>query len=368
MSLQSSHEPSNHKTCTSLKSKGTNMRPKINKKIRISKHLHNILTNKKVSLPLHLSISDQILINNLQKIKIICDKEQILSLTALLSGCFQLTTEQTQTLIYISEKAKQQSENILSDNPLSDNPLSDNPLSDNGSSGYGKLLARIKYLNISKENILKTLQYVEFEIPLIIRIKPAALNLLADDTHYRNQFETQTSGGTMNNVTRRRWENLMFNNIYDNASPFDRCKYGTFDTNYYNNKKYYSVAISYGYSYFVLKPHMRSRTTCCYDDSSAVSNNPKLEFGTLKDFAHILAKFSDNELMNIVSFVNKIPYNSTGESSYKELQFHGPIVIDRDVESLVVCGHDKRLLPKETIDKFDRRGIKIVYEKIEIVE
>ena len=349
--VKNGHKPvNNYNISVSLKIKNTNEKSKKNNKLRISKHLIHILKNKSSQ---GSSISDQILINRLQSIAILPNESLNQYLTQ------SMTVKQKQALDYISEKAKRESENALLE--------------------ISNLMTRIKRLNISKEDILKTLRYIEFEAPLIIRINAPALKLIADDTHYRNQFETHTSNGALDNISRKHWENKMFNNIYNSAIPFDRCKYGSIDVYYNNNQpRHYPRARAYGLSYFVLKPHMRSRVTCCYGDSGGhVMSDGIMKFGTLKYFAHILEQFCDDELINIVSFVCGIPCKPQRESNYKELQIHGPVVVDTDIESLVISASDQLLLPKETIDKFERRGrapleltrkgIKIVYSNIEYI-
>ena len=51
---------------------------------------------------------------------------------------------------------------------------------------------------------------------------------LETDEFYRNQFETGTSCGALDdgNVIRKGWETELFGGCYDEAKPFERCKYG----------------------------------------------------------------------------------------------------------------------------------------------
>ena len=44
-----------------------------------------------------------------------------------------------------------------------------------------------------------------------------ALNFLVNDTHYRNQFETSTSGGCLSTSARTGWEDRLFNNFYHDS-------------------------------------------------------------------------------------------------------------------------------------------------------
>ena len=54
---------------------------------------------------------------------------------------------------------------------------------------------------------LRTLQWVRSAAPIIIHINlDKVLQFLVKDTHYRNQFETGTSGGSTDLKARRSWE------------------------------------------------------------------------------------------------------------------------------------------------------------------
>lgn len=53
----------------------------------------------------------------------------------------------------------------------------------------------------------RTLQWVSSAAPIIIHISlDKVLKFLVKDTHYRNQFETGTSGGSTDLKARRSWE------------------------------------------------------------------------------------------------------------------------------------------------------------------
>ena len=55
--------------------------------------------------------------------------------------------------------------------------------------------------------IHRTLQWVRSTSPIIIHINlDKVLKFLVKDTHYRNRFETGTSGGSTDKVARKSWE------------------------------------------------------------------------------------------------------------------------------------------------------------------
>ena len=65
------------------------------------------------------------------------------------------------------------------------------------------------------------------------------LGLFLQDTHYRNQFETSTSRGTLNATARQQWEATLFGDAYKSAAPSTRPKYGVvnYDHDYLGCKR-----------------------------------------------------------------------------------------------------------------------------------
>jgi hypothetical protein len=62
--------------------------------------------------------------------------------------------------------------------------------------------------------------------PLVIHFPIDVLELFVNDTHYRNQFETARSRGTLDTSARTIWEASLFGDAYNDAEPFVRPKYG----------------------------------------------------------------------------------------------------------------------------------------------
>ena len=72
-----------------------------------------------------------------------------------------------------------------------------------------ELLNLVQYflLRLRQCLIFRTLQWVRSAAPIIIHVNlDRVLKFLVDDTHYRNRFETGTSGGSMDIVARKSWE------------------------------------------------------------------------------------------------------------------------------------------------------------------
>lgn len=75
------------------------------------------------------------------------------------------------------------------------------------------------------------------------------------DTHYRSQFETNTSSGSLGAGLRDSWEKNLFGDAYlsPTVKPFDKVKYGVLNTTYvvvcfYN---FFSVLFSFDHSIFL---------------------------------------------------------------------------------------------------------------------
>lgn len=115
-------------------------------------------------------------------------------------------------------------------------------------------------------------------------------NFYVKDTHYRSQFETAKSSGSLSSSSRISWEDRMFDNLHHNAKPFERVKYGTM--NFTNDPHGVAVCSSYGQSYFLLKEHVRNRCTMTDMDSSS----PSSTICTFKFCYHLLNKLSDKEI------------------------------------------------------------------------
>jgi len=122
-------------------------------------------------------------------------------------------------------------------------------------------------------------------------------HFLEVDEFYRNQFETKTSCGALDpeNRTRKNWEHELFGGAYDEAKPFDRCKYGAL--NVVNDYRGVVRARGYGDSYLVLKD-VRLRCTFASTDSGGIKGS---RLAVLDHYGHVLAEYNDQELRNIVT-------------------------------------------------------------------
>lgn len=90
------------------------------------------------------------------------------------------------------------------------------------------LLQRFKAIGFDERDLEAVLAYIRLDAPIIIHIKmERVIDFFLKDTHYRNLFETGTSGGTPQTAVRTQWEDRMFDRGYHDATPSERVKYGT---------------------------------------------------------------------------------------------------------------------------------------------
>lgn len=141
-------------------------------------------------------------------------------------------------------------------------------------------------------------------------------HLIADGL-YRSQFETGTSNGGLTahpGGDRWHWEHRIFGGAYDGESAIHRPKYGSL--NYQRRPS--GGSVRFGSSHLVLAAHALERTTFCFPDSST---NPS-HFGT-------------NEHMPLIDTAE----STTGLDvldDHIEAHIHGPLLLIRDIEALVL--------------------------------
>ena len=189
------------------------------------------------------------------------------------------------------------------------------------------LVARIKGLGLKESDLENLHHYIVNYAPIIIHMHVNThMKFFVKDTHYRNQFETRMSSGSLSECSRTNWEDRMFDRKHSAATPFERVKYGTI--NFTNDPHGVRCCSGYGQSYFLLKSHVRNRCTVTDMDSSSST----AAIGTFQFCYHILNKLSDQELRAAFdgSKGNEIVSSMIG--TYKEIQIHGPVEFKRDIE------------------------------------
>jgi len=200
------------------------------------------------------------------------------------------------------------------------------------------LQARTHEMGFPDDHLWLTLAWIRELAPIIVHVDlNKMLPFLEKDTHYRNQFETNSSGGLLKPEVRKKWERDLFAGCYDKAGGSDRPKYGV--QNVMNDHRGVIRCAQYGDSYLILKD-ARLRCTFSPEDSA----NLKAEKLAVLDFyAHVLNEYSDVELKETMRVANSADAAVLGDSQrvgkmkYKEAQIHGEVSFDRHVERLVAA-------------------------------
>jgi hypothetical protein len=156
-------------------------------------------------------------------------------------------------------------------------------------------------------------------------------NKLAADSHYRNQFETGASRGTLSTSSRTQWEQNLFGDAYDGATPKNRCKYGVLNVT--NDPQGLRACSQYGSSYLLLR-NVRFRTTFSASDSSGLHID---QLATIDHYAHVLERYQDDELRAAidVGIGRVLGRDSRAIVQYKEAQIHGEVRLADHVELIM---------------------------------
>lgn len=223
----------------------------------------------------------------------------------------------------------------------------------------------VEGLGFTAEDLEKTLHFMEWKVPLTIRInKDTIVKYLINDPFYRNLFETGTGGGGNDTKSRQKWEARMFGDFYNQGVAFERPKYGCLNISLKDEGCV--EAAGYGDCYFVLKDMTcRWRTTLTDQDSMSDSS----VIGILSHCCHVLSKFHTTDLTRLITTANgassyqpkpkqnkvkdyieqdnyyktnvnggKSIYGTSDycsfSSSFREIQIHGPVRVDYDIAQL----------------------------------
>eukprot|EP00929_Paragymnodinium_shiwhaense_P073923 TRINITY_DN37788_c0_g1_i1.p1 TRINITY_DN37788_c0_g1~~TRINITY_DN37788_c0_g1_i1.p1 ORF type:complete len:665 (-),score=166.47 TRINITY_DN37788_c0_g1_i1:485-2479(-) len=198
------------------------------------------------------------------------------------------------------------------------------------------LQRRVQELGFSDKDLWMTLAWIREMAPIIVHVDlDKMLSHMESDTHYRNQFETRSSGGLLSLNVRTMWERDLFGGSYDEAKGFHKCKYGVL--NVMNDSRGVVGCSQYGDSYFVLKD---TRLRCTF--SPMDSANLKAErLAVLDYYAHVLAEYDAIELKETLKVANSSEAALLGDSEkiphmkYKETQIHGEVCFSKHVKRLV---------------------------------
>ncbi|KAL5470702.1 hypothetical protein EMCRGX_G028707 [Ephydatia muelleri] len=196
---------------------------------------------------------------------------------------------------------------------------------------YPSLVKRACALGYLEKDVQRTLHWVRNEAPIIIHIRlERVLGFLVKDTHYRNQFETRTSGGSTDLSARGSWEDNIFNKIYASSPPFERVKYGVL--NIVGDPCGVRSCYHYGDSFLQLKK-VRLRTTFASMDTSSSA----VKLSCCEHYGNVLYEYTDSELKAILDVATRRVSSMKSDmiANYKEVQIHGPVCLSENVECIV---------------------------------
>ncbi|CAK0827270.1 unnamed protein product, partial [Prorocentrum cordatum] len=91
-----------------------------------------------------------------------------------------------------------------------------------------ELKNRVTRLGFTEVDLHMALAWVRELAPMIVHVNLEKLGeFLLKDSHYRNQFETNSSGGLLKPAARVKWERGLFGTAYNEETPgSERPKYG----------------------------------------------------------------------------------------------------------------------------------------------
>lgn len=156
---------------------------------------------------------------------------------------------------------------------------------------------RFARLGYGEDELQGVLGWIQDLAPMCIHIHIDDVGrFLETDEFYRSQFETGTSCGALDdkNMIRKGWETDLFGGAYDEAKPFERCKYGALGV--MNDYRGITSAYQYGDSYLVLKD-VRLRATFASTDSGGIEGQ---RLAVLDKYAHVLKEYNDTEIHRLV--------------------------------------------------------------------
>lgn len=203
------------------------------------------------------------------------------------------------------------------------------------------------YTEDKPDKIVELIKNKSENIEIHINVPYRYVINIADDTHYRNQFETHVSMGTLSNEKRIEWEKNLFRYNNDITGP-DRPKYGNLPIQISSGDTHNKITIGYGKCYFTLKNHVKNRTTITHGDSHSKELREVFNF----EYFHLIG---EKNIQNIKYFVNNGKIHDNFE--YIEAQIHGPIRLDTDIAKFCYphCYHDNL---EDSIKKLENKGIK----------
>eukprot|EP01125_Pyxidicula_operculata_P014557 TRINITY_DN4858_c0_g1_i1.p1 TRINITY_DN4858_c0_g1~~TRINITY_DN4858_c0_g1_i1.p1 ORF type:complete len:578 (+),score=92.04 TRINITY_DN4858_c0_g1_i1:89-1822(+) len=217
------------------------------------------------------------------------------------------------------------------------------------------------HINLKLSKVIKTGEKIEKDasgVDVKKDINKLLIELISvENGEYLNQFESGNSGGSKDLVARKKWEENMFGQVYNDARvDGERPKYGSL--NVCNAIYGFQKLVQYGMSYFILKNDVRSRCTVTSSDSCFVDASSQL--GTLDYSCHILQHIKVNDPKAWAMVLDGCKKGSFISSTveykkyYIEVQIHGTVDINRDVSVLFIAEDDMKRITLNQLRAFQK--------------
>jgi hypothetical protein len=208
---------------------------------------------------------------------------------------------------------------------------------------HGNLITKFINLGYNEKDLHQVVKYVQNDIDIIIHVNlDKTLKYLCQDIFYRNIFETLKGGGSNCLTSRADWERNLFNGVYENAKPFEKVKYGALNIG--NHPNGIKMCYPYGDSFLVLKKDIKKRATFVYGDSS----KKDFHLSTFENPLSVLYFMPDQLTVDVIKIANYEGEYCENIGEYIEVQIHGSVKLNRDIECLMV--NPKYENDKTTID------------------
>ena len=232
---------------------------------------------------------------------------------------------------------------------------------------------RLRFLkhSLKRENIdvddyistmTKKLQDYTKNASMIIRCRANVLFDILKDKRFKTQYETGTSGGSVDISGRSNIE-LMGQNISYDIDVDKRPIYGCLKQRNEDgsvNIKEYGLDKHYGECICVLKDNLRKSTTVTFGDSkdskiySSPLDNPN--FKSFLAFQFVLDNYKELTNKDISQFFE------IGELQYPEIQIHDEVTT-QDIDYVIITTGKRKKSTKLLISKLEEAGIKCVVQE-----
>lgn len=200
-------------------------------------------------------------------------------------------------------------------------------------------------LGYDEQDLKQVLDYM-LVVPVTINFPSKLLPEFIADGRYKNCFEVSKGNQCGYGQTRKVWERFLFKGIYDNATPKECVKYGAI--NLFSEPNGLIACSPYGGSVFVLKNNVKERMSITPADSI----HQEWVLATFKWCCQLFLHITKEVLTDLIKFVRREINVHNYMCDYIEVQIHGDVLFDRDIEKVILENEKYEPICKEFCQKF----------------